>query len=273
MSNRITPVGPAAEHEAVLQALRAVTQKITPKQAANAFLYSLSTRALEYRAVLGSYWYAVTIPDHTPTDSWHCYDCGWYSKDRISIFGRDPNKLKTELEKLMPLENSLLREALKFSLEAVTLNNSGRPNYGFVHTDPQQCLLVLQHYLTLQPVQHTDQDEELLRKILQCVYLIEPHQRGRALQKKISQSKIIRSNAWEIDNLLNALGICGVLSSSRAPCYAEEFCNEYQRSPETDTDLLYPLNWWRACDGINQVRYQIVFGKPYSGPVSIVTET
>ena len=103
-----------------------------------------------------------------------------------------------------------------------------------------------------------------------CIYALEPHQRGRALQKKITQSRIIKSNAWEIDNLLNALGICGILSSDRAPCYAEEFCDEYQRSPETDSELLYPLNWWRACDGINKKRYEIVFGKPFHGPVSIV---
>ena len=79
------------------------------------------------------------------------------------------------------------------------------------------CLLVLEHFLTLPPVQHTAQDEALLLQILQCVYALEPHQRGRALQKIITQSRIIKSNAWEIDSLLDSLGICGVLSSDRAP--------------------------------------------------------
>ncbi len=35
---------------------------------ADAFLNSLSTRKLEYRAALGSYWYAVAIPKHSSTD-------------------------------------------------------------------------------------------------------------------------------------------------------------------------------------------------------------
>lgn|GEM_PF-1654551 len=269
MNNKVTPIGAHAEHDTVLQALRNVVHRISPKIAANAFLYSLSTRALEYRSVLGSYWYAVAIPDHTPTDSWHCYDCGWYSKNRTRYSPNNQAAMESVLEQLITPETAALKDALLLALESVILGNSGKPDYSCVHTSPQQCLLVLQHFLTLPPVQYTEQDELLLQKLLQCVYAIEPHQRGRVLQKTITKARIIRSNAYEIDDLLNALGICGVLSSKRAPCYIEFFPNEYQRSPETDTDLLYPLNWWRASDGVNQERYQIVFGKPWPGPIMI----
>ena len=225
MSSKITPIGPHAEHEAILQTLRSVLKQMTPEMAANAFLYSLSTRALEYRAVLGSYWYAVAIPDHAPTDTWRCTICDWH---------RDWDL---------------------------------KPDYGLVDTNPRQCLLVLEHFLTLPPVRHTENDELLLQKVLQCVYALAPNQRGRALQKVITRSKILKSNAYEIDDLLNALGICGVLSSPRAPCYADRFCNIYVRNPETDSELLYPVNWWRARDGINRERYKTAFGQPFPGPI------
>ena len=264
---KITPIGANAEHEKVLQDLRGVLCHISPQMAANAFLYSLSTRALEYRAVLGSYWYAVAIPEHSPTDYWHCYHCGW--NNPAHTFKNDYNSMQKLNEQFVSSRENAQPGTLRSVMEMDVKTDSGRPDYTAVHTDPQQCLLVLQHFLTLPPVQHSKQDELLLQKILQCVYAIEPHQRGRALQKQITKSRIIKSNAYEIDDLLNALGICGVLSSSRAPCYVVFFPNEYQRSPETDTDLLCPLNWWRACDGINQERYQIVFGKPWSGPVMI----
>ena len=254
MSHQTIPIGAHAEHEAMLQLLRNVVGKITPEMAANAFLYSLSTRALEYRAVLGSYWYAVAIPDHAPTDTWHCYDCGW-SSQKTSGTGK--------ISKGHPIYGALLEVLEQLPTEPSI-------NYGHVYTTLNQCLLVLEHFLTLPPVQHTAQDEALLLQILQCVYALEPHQRGRALQKKITQSRIIKSNAWEIDSLLDSLGICGVLSSDRAPCYAVEFCDEYHRNPETDSQFLYPLNWWRACDGINRERYEIVFGKPYPEQITVM---
>lgn len=254
MSHQTIPIGAHAEHETVLQALRNAVGKITPEMAANAFLYSLSTRALEYRAVLGSYWYAVAIPDHSPTDTWHCYTCGWSSRKPYEFRKRE--------------EGHPVNEALLSFMEQLPTEPSR--DYSRVYPTPEQCLLVLEHFLTLPPVQHTAQDEALLLQILQCVYALEPHQRGRALQKIITQSRIIKSNAWEIDSLLDSLGICGVLSSDRAPCYAVKFCDEYHRSSETDTQLFYPLSWWRACDGVNRERYEVVFGKPYPGQITVM---
>ena len=268
--SKVIPISAHAAHNRLLQALRETVQQLTPERVADAFLYSLSTRALEYRAALGSYWYAVSIPDHAPTESWHCYLCGW-SNNSAPGYGKEPDQMMYALSEVAPPKGTTAKEALLKALRELS-PNSGIPDYTRVHTSPQQCLTVLRHFLTLPPVRHTEADEVLLQRILQCVYALEPHQRGRVLQKTITKSRIIKSNAYEIDTLLNALGICGVLSSDRAPCYAVEFPNEYQRSPETDSDLLYPLNWWRACDGINRERYEIVFGKPYPGPILPVQE-
>ena len=53
--------------------------QIPKEDISNAFLYSLSTRKLEYRSALGSYWYAISIPKHElyigdgQTKNKHCY--------------------------------------------------------------------------------------------------------------------------------------------------------------------------------------------------------
>ena len=60
--------------------------RIDPKDIANAFLFSLSTRKLEYRSALGSYYFLLAVPEHDFMKSHnetlaaagvHCYLCGW----------------------------------------------------------------------------------------------------------------------------------------------------------------------------------------------------
>ena len=73
-------------HSNMLQRLRSILEQIDSKDIANAFLFSLSTRRLEYRSALGSYYYATAIPEHEfmrshneilAAASTHCYLCGW----------------------------------------------------------------------------------------------------------------------------------------------------------------------------------------------------
>ena len=75
-------------------------------------------------------------------------------------------------------------------------------------------------------------------------------------------SKItIKSNKNEISGILNILGICGVLSSNEFPCYENKFVDENRRSPvEYKNDFRYPVNRWRASDGINYIKFKKIFG-------------
>ena len=65
------------EHDECMERLESVLKQISPEDVANAFLYSLTTRALEYRSALGSYWYAVSIPKHRCVTGSSCDVCGW----------------------------------------------------------------------------------------------------------------------------------------------------------------------------------------------------
>lgn len=59
-----------------------LVKKVDKNDVSNAFLYSLSTRRLEYRSILGSYYYAKAIKKHEilpdkEGNPRNCYVCGW----------------------------------------------------------------------------------------------------------------------------------------------------------------------------------------------------
>ena len=78
-------------HEETLRRLKTAVASVDPTEIANAFLFSLSTRKLEYRSALGSFYYAKAIPDHEIMKSHnekpaavgdHCYFCDWQAWDK-----------------------------------------------------------------------------------------------------------------------------------------------------------------------------------------------
>ena len=228
-----------ASHDETLTKIKEVSARIDKEEVANAFLYSLSTRRLEYRSALGSYWYAVAIPQHSCTGNL-CYLCQW------SSWSKEP--------KAYDLTHGL------------NVLNFERYKWGGVRqTHVDYALFDLQQFLKLPKVTPTPEDKKILDEILQCVFECEPHNKAGKLQQLTTKKKILKSNKSEVDVLLNILGICGVLSSSEDPCYVEYFPDAYGRGPlENTNDRLYPVNRWKASHGINDKRYEIVFGTHFS---------
>lgn len=222
-------------HDEYMNRLSKVVQSIDSNDVAGAFLYSLSTRSLEYRSALGSYWYAVAIPEHQWPDSktYHCPVCGWHRwSDSDQNRHRGLNALNFE-----------------------------RYMWGGVrHTQGQYALFDLEQFIRLPKVTPTDEDIKLFSDILGCVSELNPDKKVGELQKILTSKKIIKSNKNELQILLDILGICGILSSSDNPCYADSFVDTYGRAPiESKNDFAYPANRWRASDGINKDRMRIVF--------------
>ncbi len=222
-------------HEEYMNRLAKVVRSIDPYDVAGAFLYSLSTRLLEYRSALGSYWYAVAVPGHQwPDDkTYHCPVCGWR---RWS--DRDQNRHR-----------------------GFYVLNFERYKWGGVrHTNGQYALFDLEQFMSLPKVTPTDEDIKLFEDILGCVAEMDPDKKVGELQKIITSKKMIKSNKSELQTLLDILGICGILSSPDNPCYADSFVDTYGRDPvEYKNDFAYPTNRWRASDGINTDRLHIVF--------------
>lgn len=229
-------------HDEALRKLDSLLSKIDPIDVANSFLYSLSTRKLEYRSILGSYYYGKAITKHTLYDPFnnsgsnHCYICGWYS------WSKEPDDYD-----------------LRYGLNVF---NFERYKFGGVrHCSIDYVIFDIEQFLKLPKVTPNEKDIEILKRILQCINKLEPHNKIGKLSTIIRKEKIFKSNENEMQIILNILGICGVLSSNVCPCFEEKFVDEYCRSPiEHTNDFAYPVNRWRASDGINITRFEKVFG-------------
>lgn len=227
-------------HEQTLKKVKKILEKIDAIDVANAFLYSLSTRKLEYRSILGSYYYAKAIPEHKLEDELdinmgHCHLCAW------SSWSKEPNEFN-----------------LKHGLNVL---NFERYKFGGVrHTQMTYALFDMEQFLKLPKVTPTDDDKIILSKILECVNKLENHEKAGKLRELIVKEKIFKCNKNEVSTLLDILGICVILSSKEYPCYEDKFVNEYERSPiEYRNDFTYPLNRWKASDGINYEKFEKVF--------------
>lgn len=225
-------------HEESYSKLCTLLSKIDAEDVANAFLYSLSTRDLEYRSALGSYYYAVAIPNHEcyGNPNFRCNICGW------SNWTSGTQDRHSGLNLL-----SFLR------------CHYGSGGYGL---SMHYALFDLEQFIKLPKVTPTEDDIKIFKQLLSCVSELEPGKKIGALQKLITSKKIIKSNKGELQTLLGILGVCGVLSSKEHPCYIERFTYyDGSRDPvESKNDYDYPVNRWRSEDGINIERLHAVFG-------------
>lgn len=89
---------------------------------------------------------------------------------------------------------------------------------------------------------------------------LEPSSKVGKYRDLLLKEKLLKTNKNEISNLLDILGICGILSSKEYPCYQEKFVDMFERAPvEYKNDFSYPVNRWYATDGINKVRFYKTF--------------
>ena len=217
------------------------------KDVANAFLFSLSTRKLEYRSALGSYYYLSAVPEHDFMKSHnetlaaagiHCYLCGWTA-----------------------WKTSPSRQYIKSGYNFI---NWLRYKYGgspIGNMDINYALFDLEQFLMLPKVMPTEGDKQIFMAILSCVDSLNSSDKAGKLRDKITKARIIKSNKDELSVLLGALGICGILASKDFPAYDTYFANEYERDPvEYKNDFAYPVNRWHARDGINSEKLNAVFG-------------
>lgn len=226
-------------HNETLHLLRNVLKDISPTDVVNAFLYSLSTRALQYRSALGSYYYALAIPEHSHEESGLCPLCEWLQL---------PDHYPPDIG---------YSEYNTFNFE--------RYKWGGVrHTSPEYALFDLQQFLLLPKVSPSEEDWKIFKAILHAMKELPPSKKAGAYRDLITRKKLLKSNKSEVEVLLNILGICGILSSACAPCYCDYFTDVVGRAPREHTnDYTYPVSWWHVADGVNEDRFLKVFGFNY----------
>ncbi len=227
---------PVRTHNETLRLLRRVLEQISPSDVANAFLFSLSTRKLQYRSALGSYYYAMAIPIHNHDGHGTCYFCNWTELRGTDEPGSEYNVFNFE-----------------------------RYKWGGVrHTSPEYALFDLEQFLLLPKVTPSLEDWDILKSILRAMDELPKSKKIGAYREMITKKKLLKSNKSEVEVLLNILGISGILSSKEAPCYCDDFVDVWQRSPREHTnDYEYPVNWWHVSDGVNEEKFLKVFGFNY----------
>lgn len=236
-------------HEETLSQLRKVVAQIDPADVANAFLYSLSTRALEYRSAMGTYYYAKAVPEHEQPALQHCNCCNWTDEHC------DFRVQKTKYGEISwwpkhTVENKSNFERYKFG--------------GRNHNQVQYALFDLIQFLKLPSVTPTETDRAMFREILGSIQELEPRSKAGAYQELLVKKKIIPTNRIEISSLIDILGLCGILSTTEHPCPEVEFRGYLGIDPpEIHSDIAYPVCWWRARDGVNEARFRKVFGIDY----------
>ncbi len=223
-------------HNDSLNLLKDLLTQITPQDVANAFLYSLSTRALDYRSAFGSYWYARAIPDHPPEHEQVCF-CGWHASDRTA-------KFKFSERNIMNFER----------------HKWGGVRHGYLH----YILFDLEQFMKLPKKLPTEQDMQIFRDILSAIKELEPGKKAGAYRDLLSKKKLFPANKQEISKLLDLFGICGILSTDEHPCPRFAYYGSHGLPPQEHTsDFQYPVSYWRASDGVNEERFFEVFGFHY----------
>lgn len=229
-------------HEETMKRLSDVLSAISREDVANAFLYSLSTQRLEYRSALASYYYAVAIPKHenVPDGYGVCSVCGFKEWKRA-----DQSVVKTSA-----------------FTEGFNRFNYQRYKYGGgLGIDFNFALFDLEQFVKLPRVSPCDEDIGIFKRILGCVGKLEGwRDKVAKLQKAVIHEKILKTNADEMSQLLEALGMCGVLTERNYPALEEKFVTFDEIRSLQFSEWDYPINMWRAYCGVNKERLLKVFG-------------
>lgn len=216
-------------HDEIIASLRAVVERLSPRQVADGFLASLSSRRLDWRSALGSFSVARCLPSHTAVvGERQCRICGLY-----------PAHLEQDL-------NIFNFERFKWG--------------GVRHSNPAYALMDLELFLEAPPTAPTADDLRIFRDLVAAIEAVPSSVTSAALHTHFAAT--LKSNKAERDQLIAILGLCGILGTPEHPGFAEHFVpsSDRQLPDRRFVDMAYPACWWSGAVGVNQARLQALFG-------------
>jgi hypothetical protein len=209
------------DHDQLVRKVRKLGSAIDVKRAAEAFVWSLTSRRLDARSALGSLIVARHLPDHpfTPRGGERsCAVCGLYPTETI-----DRNVLNFE----------------RFKWGGVR-----RLDLTYVWHDLER----FQRVSTSTP---SEADRDLAHRVLSD--LAEAPATMTAPRAAVERLRDIPSNKDERQVLLGILGVCSVLPVPGHPGFKDAFVPDEARSlpPQRFVDMEYPACWWRGENGVD----------------------
>jgi len=218
-------------HTQILKNAVAAVNALTPKDVADGFLASLSTRRLDLRSALGSFAVLRFLPQHAYTpENGQCAICGSYGD------GEEPDDL-----------NVLNFERLKWG--------------GVRHDRPLYASFDLEQFLKADRPNPSATDVRIFLELIRVICDV-PQDTSAAHLSKYLSTIGIKSNKAERDVIVGILGLCGMLGTTAHPGYFRRFvpCSERELPPRRFVDMHYPACWWRGSDGINRDALSLYFG-------------
>lgn len=217
-------------HDELITRVRDAATQTTLRQASDAFVASLSSRALHHRPVLSSFLVARSMPDHAflPGAS-GCQICGTL---------------------LPPREVDL------------SILNFERFKWGGVRfLEPAFVWFTLDRFSQEDQPEPTTEDQRILRQILTDLDQLPPKATATNGERAL---RAMPSNRDERLTAMEILAIADILHDPAHPGFLNGFV-AYADREEPNVDYLdrgYPTAWWRRSHGLSKAAIDIVFPQP-----------
>jgi hypothetical protein len=217
----------AESHDGWVAAARRAVGRVTARKVGDAFLASLTSRRLDLRSALGSYALARHLPEHaydrpSRPGLGGCAVCGLYVETDGSVEPEDLNVLSFE-----------------------------RFRWGGVRHDwVIYAAFDLEQFARAPGLPVTVADIEAGRQIISVLRQAPP---GTTAAQAARLLRMVGGNQAERDEIVEILGLCGILSTREHPGY----CNSFVPLVDRDVPMrrfvfgCYPVCWWTAADGVN----------------------
>ncbi len=203
----------------------------------NNFLFSLSTRRLNYRAGLAAFVVAQKMPwhDHTvDTHPGYCSICGDYNFNAQKRDFTFLNQIIFGFGGLFPGKY-----------------------------DPVTLAYYLNEAVRLPTQMPSKEDVKIFNQTISLILTLPKNITAPKLSILLGKESIFKSNSQERQTFLETLGYLSILENPEYPGYIDEYIPmNQQNSKHTRGDYAYPVDWWSAINGINQYALHYWFS-PY----------
>lgn len=222
-------------HDEIGRRIKTAVAKIEKEEVVDAFLYSLSTRQLEYRSFLSSYCIGKSLVEHSFTPS------------------PEPNE---DICAICELHTYEFEDPIEFN----TINYFKYKD-GACFDSLIQILFDLEQFPKLPVVKPVENDYKILADLKKIIEESEPDDRISQLKKNIS--KTFKSNEGERLGVLEILGVIGILHDDIHFGYDKKFVTypEREHRPIRNDDVGYPARWWQGKFGIDHEKWEYWFGR------------
>lgn len=226
-------------HDECVKQIKAIVEKITPQQIVKAFISSLSSRRLEWRSGISSYYIAQMLPKHvyTPAISGKSYENGKvvYTSSTCSIC-RDLKYGVIGKEEYKDVDVNILNfERIKWG--------------GVRHGELIYILFDLQQFIKEEIPEPTDIDIQILKDILQVMISSADDDHPSILCNRLKDIPNFKSNKNERSMLVEILACIGILKPKT-----------YERKIQGKNDWTF-VEYWRGEDGYDQEVVNEYFGE------------